>query len=304
MLSAAQRAARRDSIGASEIAAVLGLSPYKSAFDLWREKIGEVDTSGGTDRGDVGDFLEPGLRQLYRYRTGLEMQRSTTLHHPDLRFISATPDGLLADRSRGLEIKVIGPRMRAQWSGGPPEYVEAQARQGMLVAGAQAWDVLMCCGTEIEIHTVTRDPEIDAWILREASAFWRLVETRTPPDALASAERMAAAKRKWPTPKSSEYIRDESAGELALEYGALKIEAERIEARMTDIKAELAERCGDAPGLRGAWGSFAWYSQAANPAYKAIAEELAGGTVPPDLITKHRGAPDRRARIYLRRPKT
>lgn len=304
MLSPEQLARRRESIGASEIAAVLGLSPYKSTWDLWREKTGTAETTPDTAANDAGDFLEPGLRQLYRYRTGLEMSVVGTLHHPTMPFLSATPDGVLPDRSRGLEIKVIGPRMLSHWSGGPPEYVEAQARQGMLVTNASAWDVLMCCGTEIVIHTFERDLELEAWIIREASAFWSLVETRTPPDALAAAERMAAAKLKWPAKKSDEYIVDESAGAIALEYERLDAEAKRIKACIDHIKADLAERCQDAAGLRGSWGSFAFYEQAGSPRYKAIAEELAGGTVPAELLKKHRGEPDRRARVTPKKKRT
>ncbi len=54
-LTAEQKADRVNTLGASEIAAVCGLSPWKSVHDVWLSKMGLVDdeTSGAIARCDL-----------------------------------------------------------------------------------------------------------------------------------------------------------------------------------------------------------------------------------------------------------
>ncbi|WP_291163394.1 YqaJ viral recombinase family protein [Gemmatimonas sp. UBA7669] len=79
-LTAAQLAERRTGLGASEVAAVLGLDRYKSPLDVWAEKTGRVvpESSGDSGPALMGQLLEPivatlAQREYQKQDVGLEV---------------------------------------------------------------------------------------------------------------------------------------------------------------------------------------------------------------------------------------
>ena len=106
---------RRTGIGASEAAAALGLSRYKSPFQLYLEKTGEIDTGGGPELAvqTRGKRFEPILRVMYEEETGRKVQLvEKPMQSAEWPFMFATPDGLIPP-GRGLEIKTS--RNRSEW---------------------------------------------------------------------------------------------------------------------------------------------------------------------------------------------
>lgn len=49
---------RRKHLDASEVPAILGLSPYKSGYQVWLEKLGKVAPWQGSDASRAGQRLE------------------------------------------------------------------------------------------------------------------------------------------------------------------------------------------------------------------------------------------------------
>ena len=56
---------RRAALGGSEIAAVLGLSPFESKFALWHRKAGLVQPTGDKPEMEWGRRLESAIRQKW-----------------------------------------------------------------------------------------------------------------------------------------------------------------------------------------------------------------------------------------------
>lgn len=89
---------RQAGIGASEIAAVLGISPYDSPFSLWwRKRQGwqaEVNEEMST-----GTFLEHTIASWFEFRGdpngNLHITNGALFHHPDRVWQLATPDRLI-----------------------------------------------------------------------------------------------------------------------------------------------------------------------------------------------------------------
>lgn len=94
-------AVRASALGGSEVAAVLGLSPWESRFSLWHKKSGQLPPSEDTDVMRWGRWLEEPIARAfaathpeYRVRrtgTWISRQRTWQLATPD-RLLS-TPDG-------------------------------------------------------------------------------------------------------------------------------------------------------------------------------------------------------------------
>jgi putative phage-type endonuclease len=61
---------RRNGIGGSDVAAILGLSPYAGPFDVWMEKLGKREADEGETEGEKkqknrGNVLEPAVANWY-----------------------------------------------------------------------------------------------------------------------------------------------------------------------------------------------------------------------------------------------
>lgn len=134
---------RRGGLGASELAAVMGLDPYRSEHDVWEEKTGLRPGFAGNAKTRWGHRMERlGLEHwLDASATEGDLCRPSTDPVRDARYphLWATPDGsaLLADGRRvGIEVKVTD-----AWSE-PPERVRVQCLAQMGLGGFARVDVV------------------------------------------------------------------------------------------------------------------------------------------------------------------
>lgn len=196
---------RKYGIGASEAAAILGMSKWKTNQQLWEEKVGlrEPEDIGDKPFVKYGHDAEPHLRALFaldhpelevRYESPYKIIRSDK--HP---FIFCTPDGELTERSTGrqggLEIKtteITNPGQWSNWKDRIPDQYFCQVCHQML---ATDWDFVWLRAQikwrtkEGELRLDTREYKIERYEVEadiaelEAAAvkFWRHVETKTRP---------------------------------------------------------------------------------------------------------------------------
>lgn len=147
--------ARKQGIGSSDVAAAVGLNPYKSQLELWLEKTGRDGNLPKADPHDEesplywGTLLEPLVAAHYTKRTGHRVRRiNTVLQHPDPgkhwmlanidREIIGVPDVHI------LECKTAGINGAKLWKAGVPEYVQLQVMHQLAVTGKRAADVRFC----------------------------------------------------------------------------------------------------------------------------------------------------------------
>lgn len=67
---------RRQGIGGSDVAAILGISPFRTARDLYDDKLNiasAVDDTGNWVALEMGHLLEPLVAQIFTKKTGLEV---------------------------------------------------------------------------------------------------------------------------------------------------------------------------------------------------------------------------------------
>lgn len=322
-LSAEDRAMRLTGIGASEIAAVLeiGPDPKFGPLRLWCKKptptrpplLVEEDEDeplqsdeDGTDRlppAAIGHALEQAMRELYASRTGIQMAPAATMRHRRVAHVLATPDGLSdPGHDRGLEIKIVGARMAHHWADDAvPEYVESQCAQGMAVTGRSQWGVIaLVGGTDLRIHRLTRDPELEELLLDEASRFWvDHVDGDRPPPEMSWQERRQYLRLRYGRPETTTCrIVEDGVLELADRLARINGEIKLLETEKETVTNALINVVGDDYGIAGAWGKFLHYPVAGRIDWRAVAEELAGGAVPEPLAEKHRGKGHRVPRLY------
>lgn len=195
-------------LGASEIAAVAGLNPHASPWDVWLAKTGQ-STFAGNELTEWGHRLEPAIRLRYCDETGaVVVVPSGSMFHPSHEWVRATPDGMIWDgasperieelrrsspetlrdakASRLFQAKNVnewGARM-AGWEARCPDHVQLQEQWEMLVTGAPEADVCALIGGNTWVmHRVFFDARIANDLLEIGTAFMRDLELGVKPKA-------------------------------------------------------------------------------------------------------------------------
>ena len=106
-----QVSARRDFIGGSDARVIMG-SDETMLIRLWREKRGEVESEDLSDNliVQLGTVTEDLNRRWYVRNTGLaikDVQRR--IHHPVIKWMAATLDGLVDPGGAVFEAKFMLP---------------------------------------------------------------------------------------------------------------------------------------------------------------------------------------------------
>ena len=179
---------RKNSVGGSEIAAALGLSRWRSPFDVWAEKTGHVTKKDEpTDAMRFGTLLEPVIRKEFARRNGLEVcECPYILAHKDYPFMTCNLDGYvkLPDGSCAvLEIKTANTFASDEWSNmcAPLEYI-MQVQYYLAISQMRfAYLAVLIGSSDYRQVIIERDDEVIAVIIEKLKDFWRMVETNTPP---------------------------------------------------------------------------------------------------------------------------
>lgn len=159
--------ARQSYIGGSDAAALVGMSPYKTNQDLYKEKTGQIDPKdiSEVDCVQYGIHAEDHLRELFKLDFPMyevhygENNLWTNDAYP---FAAASLDGWLRDRRTGkwgiLEIKTTEIRKagdRLKWRNGIPDHYYCQA---IWYLGVTGFDFVIL---KAQIKTVFGDDETD-----------------------------------------------------------------------------------------------------------------------------------------------
>ncbi|EIF42771.1 Phage-related protein endonuclease-like [gamma proteobacterium BDW918] len=182
---------RSEGITASDIPIILGLSPYKTRYQLWAEKTGRFNSPDISANPNVkrGNRLEDVARQVAENRYGQILVPSCG-EYQHWRPFRASFDGL-DENFRPFEFKAPSD---AQWedvkSNGMKSaaYImyEAQTQAQAVIAEKDEGVLLFYretdSGPEDMEFPITVSKERNDEIIQAASAFWNLVLTKTPPD--------------------------------------------------------------------------------------------------------------------------
>lgn len=207
---------RRRGIGGSDVAGVIGVSPWASPWSVWADKVGltPLDESGVTDAMEFGTRAEPMMTEWFTDRTGLTVAgEQMELQHPERGWMLCTVDGLVFDAgtctSGGVddalgvhEIKTTT-GTAAEWDEDIPVHYQCQAQWSMAVSGLErVWfSVLHLAFGRVAYRTYEfdRDENEIKFLVERCSAFWHEhVLTGDPPPADKHRATTSALNVAWP----------------------------------------------------------------------------------------------------------
>lgn len=221
---------RRNSVGASEVAAVMGLSPYATALDVYKSKQG-VDREFDPLLSFIGHESEHIIHKWVEEFSGVNvklepafMARSTA--YP---FLHASFDRVSSDPFTTWQFKTAHHYTGHKWDEGIPTDIRIQVQAEMLVAGTQrAAVVVWIGGREFRLFWEPRDEQfIQEHLIPSVHMFWADLQQGVAPPPSTVAEVNEA------------YPSEER--ELELSEGAFET-LERITVLNSDIQAQEKER--------------------------------------------------------------
>lgn len=298
-LTAADKAARVSTIGASEIAAVAGVHPYKNALDIYLSKIGapaivpeSEDLAGFSE---WGHRLEPMIAKKYADVHQVSLIIVDRKVHPVESWMSATPDRMVIRNwgetfagpdviDRGLELKNRNAHVADQFgemgSDIVPMDIAAQCHWSMDVFDIDVWDVaVLIGGNRWSWHRIHRDAEIIAALKEKGYDFWHnYVLPRREPAIDGSESWKQYITQKFS--KHTEVLREGDPADYAvlIDLVNVKRELKDLEAQKNQLETMLKAQVGEAAGIAWPDGSkFTWKltKDSTGPDYQAIAFELA-----------------------------
>ncbi len=260
--------ARRCGITGTDIAAIVGLNPYRKVYDVFLDKLGLADDMVDTPYMKRGRRMEPILAEDYEEATGLKTVKVGLVRHAQCDFVLGTPDRLVVNGAgqilHGLEIKTAGYRQQPYW--GPPEtdiipdqYL-LQCQWYMLASGLDKWDLIVTIGGELPIvYHIQRNDDLVAKVFEIARKFWEEnVLAKNPPSAdesEAAARMLGVIYHRGNLDLVDGTDEDEA---LVSALTAKREELQKVEEEARLLENKIKERIGDHEGIKGGDWAVTW----------------------------------------------
>lgn len=167
---------RRRGIGGSDVATILGLNKWKSTYQLWLEKTGQVELDhANSEPAYWGNVLEEIVAKEFQERTGLKVRRrNQVFEHPLHPFLRANIDRDVVGEKAVLECKTANQFLANEWEGEeiPLSYL-CQVQHYMNVMNYDhAYIAVLIGGQKFIWKRVERDQELIDMITERLVEFW------------------------------------------------------------------------------------------------------------------------------------
>jgi len=259
-------AMRRSGLGSSDVAAVLGLSSTRTAFDVYCEKRQLVDDTEATERMEWGKELEQVIARKWSRDRGVPITwLDMTLPGPE-PWAYATPDFQLAgtNQKEGGDCKNIA-FQTDEW--GEPETDQVpikygvQAQWELLVTEWKVlWLPVLFGGNKLVTYRVDADPKLQQAMLDRAGEFWTdYVLAEEPPPIDWSQGASEYLRSKFPTVKEPPREATPEEAELAAIFARVRLAKKAVEQEYLAVGNQLREKIGDAGAIVGPDFKVQWY---------------------------------------------
>lgn len=167
---------RQKGLGGSDVATVLGLNKWKSPYQLWLEKTGQVELDHSeSEPAYWGTVLEEVVAKEFTERTGLKVRRRNQIfEHPLHPFLRANIDRDVVGENAVLECKTANQYLAKEWDGEeiPMSYL-CQVQHYMNVLNYDhAYIAVLVGGQKFIWKRIERDQELIDIITEKLVDFW------------------------------------------------------------------------------------------------------------------------------------
>lgn len=190
MITEQQRQERKLGIGGSDMPIILGLSSYKTPYQLYLEKTADdLESDEQSEQQYWGHQLEGIIRDEFSKRNNVQVSVPETIIHPDYSFLRGNVDGFITSLNAVLEVKCSNQFMASEWGEDgsdviPMPYLVQVAHYCAVSNADCAYIAVLIGGNDYREYKYTRDKALEEYIINAAKTFWQCVQTQTPPEPI------------------------------------------------------------------------------------------------------------------------
>ena len=243
---------RRTSIGGSDVATILGFNKYKSPYQLWLDKTGQIDidASDPSEAAYWGNVFEETVAKEFTKRTGAKVRNDNHMYfHREYDFLSANVDRQVVGENAILECKTASMFLSDKWEGEniPDQYIFQVQHYLNVLDKEYAYIAVLVGGQKFQWKRIERDQELIDLIQERLIAFWEVnVKQNVAPPIDGSQSATDFLKERYANSESGKEITlassfDETIALLNEAKAAKKTVEETISLYENQIKLALGE---------------------------------------------------------------
>lgn len=251
-------AERAKDVTSTQVAALFGVSPYLTEFELWHQKRnGIVEEFEQNNRTRWGNRLERTIAEMFAEDYALqELHKLNAYMRREGLRLGASFDFAAFDLSAQMVLieckNVDFMEYKEKWTETEaPAHIELQVQTQLLLSGyRRAFIVALVGGNNLVVHEREPDAEVQAKIIDKVAAFWSSVDAgiEPKPDFVRDADLLLS--RIYNRSDGTEIEADAETVELLHQWLAAKAKAETVK----PLQAMIAERIGTASKVRTPFG--------------------------------------------------
>ena len=231
---------RKKGIGGSDVASILGVSPYRTALEVYHDKTSpELVLDEPTEDMQRGVRVEKYILQEYSERSEVELNTNIpTIVDKQYPFMRANIDANVVVEAKSTKAPI------SSWESGIPEYYKAQVAYYAMLTDANYVEIpVLFSGWKYACFTYWRDEAYEANIKEAVIHFWHNhIVKNIPPKPTSPEELMAAyPKLEEKTIEADNDIREKVY--LLQEAQALR---KKLEEQEKQLKTQIQGYMGDA----------------------------------------------------------
>ena len=245
---------RLKGVGGSDVAAIFGLSQYKTPLALYMEKIGATELFD-TDNDFMywGRMHEPTIVKHYKEITGNKVKcPKRPIVNKDYPWLRANVDGLVIGKPIVLEVKTAYYKRAREYWGEPgsdkiPMSYVLQVQHYMLSTNRPSSDIaVLINGCEYRQYVVEFDRTIGDQIIDKTHDFWHNhVLKRIPPDPLTRKDVMLLRLPSHSHDKADQVVANDKTIELVKQIKGVRNVCNELKTNLKELNDKLAIKFKD-----------------------------------------------------------
>ncbi len=282
-----QRELRRGLCTGTKVAAILGMSKWRTPYDVYAQAKGLVGPPEKTDAMARGLFLERGILDYFEDVFQVELERGMgTLVHPTDDWRGASPDGLYREDGGIVIVDAKTARERKEWgaAGSDDVPIDYQLQLAWYASVIEAYYDVPVVGMrvicyfpwvdEISTFNLTRDPAAEEEVIEKCRQWWwRHIIANVAP--LLDHGRCSSEVVKVPRVDDGMEELEYSDQLFLKELVSLKKEIKTMEVQKKAMENQLKAIIGGSTGVYGGGHRATWKEQSRGGGFDATAFQRA-----------------------------
>jgi putative phage-type endonuclease len=235
---------RKNYIGGTDLASIVGLSPYRTALDVYLDKTSDNITEESSPAMRWGNLLEDVVAKEYAKVTGYNLEiEPNVLYHHEYKFLGANIDRWADNKKHVLECKTAGFTRGKEWGEEgtdqiPESYLVQVAFYAVICDVPKVDIAVLIGGQNFRIYTYARNRELEDKLIKIACNFWyNHIEKRIPPKCVNTRDTFNL----FPQSNYHQIVAESNIVEKLEELKAAKEEEVRIADTIEKLKTDIQE---------------------------------------------------------------